>query len=125
MEGDYTFITAGQHIGKSKYGLELIKKNIAMGFKHKHTPGDWIEETDGESNFHGIINNKNWLMRIQQNGEKGLIEQESNLSLISQAPALLEWAEMLHDQWACMEKPPAFLKQLKETITKAGVEITH
>lgn len=56
----------------------------------KGTKGIWIKTTDGEANFYGICTEKNWLMRIQQNGEKSIQEQEANAKLIATAPELLE-----------------------------------
>lgn len=56
----------------------------------KGTKGSWVKTTDGEANFSGISTKKNWLMRIQQNGEKSIEEQDANAKLIATAPELLE-----------------------------------
>lgn len=50
---------------------------------------------------------------------------EANAKLIAAAPKLLQFAEMLHDHWNSRDEEPFLLKSLKETLTAAGVEITH
>ena len=55
----------------------------------KHTQDKWHGTTDGEANFYGIATIKDWLMRIQQNGELSTEEQEANIKLILAAPKLL------------------------------------
>lgn len=55
----------------------------------KGTKGEWELTTDGEANFYGIAANKDWLIRIQQNGSLGVKEQEANAKLIACSLELL------------------------------------
>ena len=61
----------------------------------KHTPGPWEVTEDGEADFSGIATQSNWLMRIQQNGELSVQEEEANANLIAAAPELLAALEAL------------------------------
>jgi len=56
----------------------------------KHTQLKWYLTSDGYANFFGISTDKNWLMRIQQNGELSVQEQNANANLIINAPELLK-----------------------------------
>lgn len=62
----------------------------------KHTKGEWVGVTDGDANFYGVstlygeTTNKNWLFRIQQNGELSTVEQQANIKLMLYAPKLLK-----------------------------------
>ena len=56
----------------------------------KHTKGEWFNTSDGEANFYGVATKENWLLRIQQNSELLIEEQEANAKLIAAAPDLLE-----------------------------------
>lgn len=53
---------------------------------------NWKMTTDGEANFYGIatIDKKNWLLRIQVNGELMPIKQLEIIKLIETAPEMLE-----------------------------------
>ena len=46
------------------------------------TAEGWKFTSDGEANFYGIKTGKNWLMRIQQNGELMPAKQMANMQLI-------------------------------------------
>lgn len=74
-----------------------------MAFIHKHTGNEWVRTTDGEANFYGIASGKNWLMRVQQNGELLVSEQEANIKLIENAPKLIQIAEMFYDHLGSKE----------------------
>lgn len=105
-----------------------------MSFIHNYSKGDWCISENGLY-LKDEDNNSIEVIEVSSKGnseicfvsynDATILEAESNEKLISQAPSLLEWAELLHDQWISMEKPPALLKQLQETIEKAGVKITH
>lgn len=56
----------------------------------KGTEEKWELTTDGEANFYIICTEKNWLMKIQQNGEISIQEQEANAKLIAAAPEIFE-----------------------------------
>ena len=94
-----------------------------MAFIHNHTKGDW--EISKEQNYDSdriMILDSNidvWNFDISNK------EMQHNAKLISQAPKLLEFAEMLHDQYVKQEKKPFWFKDLQSTIERAGVEITH
>lgn len=91
-----------------------------MAFKHNHTKGEWWKSRTNE------ILSMPGQCKISNNiSGSSREEAEANAKLISQAPALLEFAEMLHDQWVKQEKKPMFFEQLRKIIINAGVEITH
>ena len=60
-----------------------------------HTTEKWEHTTDGEANFYGIATEKDWLMRVQQNGELSVEEQEANIRLIVGAPQTLKQRDLL------------------------------
>lgn len=95
-----------------------------MGFIHSHTKGEWKAEIENSLCF--SIQTDNGTIAEIYDGLNNLSgEIEGNKNLISQAPKLLEFAEMMYDQYVKNEKKPFFFKQLQETIEKSGVEITH
>lgn len=72
--------------------------------KFNGTTGPWKLTSDGEANFHGIQKpNGNWLMRVQQNGELSIKEEEANMKLIVAAPELLEALILYREYYACEE----------------------
>lgn len=109
-----------------------------MAFIHKFTRGEWkatnngsywdvSPENEDESvicNFSVFKNTVNKKGQFESTDPKDS-ESTSNAKLISQAPALLELAEMLYDDWRSKDKDPVLLKQIRQTIINAGVEITH
>lgn len=65
--------------------------------KHDMETTEWVATTDGEANFYGIATEEDWLMRIQQNGELSIEQQESNIRVIVAAKHLLEVCKWLED----------------------------
>jgi hypothetical protein len=58
---------------------------------------EWTPTTDGEANFYGFANKKDWLMRVQVNGEICVYHQAQLINLISAAPDMHEALEFLLD----------------------------
>lgn len=105
-----------------------------MAFIHKHTEGEWrINESGVFPNKYGVNTMTIDFSEIFTDcidvfgglEDKDDLELKANAKLIAQAPKLLQFAEMLHDHWNSRKEEPFLLQTLKDTLTAAGVEITH
>lgn len=84
-----------------------------------HTPGPWTAGSDGEANFSGLATSKNWLARIQQNGELSTSEHDANTKLMAAAPDMLIVLIEAVDHAHVYDTNPALVELFKAVIAKA------
>jgi hypothetical protein len=99
----------------------------------KGTKAQWQKTTDEEPNFYGVAAKRNWLMRVQQNGELSTEEQEQNMNLIVAGTEMLTVLENLislienneieildnYENNGFSEQPNKIINEIKSAIKKA------